>query len=147
MASQVCAINGFEQIAEINAGLGKEYCTMTHSTRASRTCNATCVDPAAVCAQYASIMPGLCSPVCWSKCSAAACQEGYERIWVGTAGCAGPCFPSTATPPSRYICIVYCLQYILFIAFKGPLIISHPRTLHPKPYTLHPKPYSLNPEP
>jgi len=83
VASQVCAINGFEQIAEINAGLGKEYCTMTHSTRASRTCNATCVDPAAVCAQYASIMPGLCSPVCWSKCSAAACQEGYERIWVG----------------------------------------------------------------
>jgi hypothetical protein len=81
-AGQVCALSGLEAARDRLVGLGQELCTMAHATEALRSCNSTCTDPKAVCVQYSPVFTGLCQPVCWSKCSAVACQDGYERVWV-----------------------------------------------------------------
>eukprot|EP00802_Teleaulax_amphioxeia_P001558 Tamp_01560.p1 GENE.Tamp_01560~~Tamp_01560.p1 ORF type:complete len:1188 (+),score=117.48 Tamp_01560:1247-4810(+) len=81
-ASQMCAFNPAEEIKDMLLGLGHEFCTMAHALSATRTCNSSCVDVQSVCTQYKPFLAGSCRPVCWSKCSALECREGFERVWI-----------------------------------------------------------------
>ena len=80
--SQMCAFNPQDEIMDLLLGLGHEYCTLAHAIKATRTCNSSCVDGEGVCKQYGPLLQGTCRPVCWSKCSALVCRDGFERIWV-----------------------------------------------------------------